>query len=423
MKRIFAFLLTAAMLCGLCACGGSSASVAASENAAESAAAPETSETQAASEAENTETETEPEAAEEPAIDVAGRYIEVTSGIMLGLESDGTASAVIDSGDLRFGYSLDDPQYSYLQYTYEDGVIEINLDALADKQFTVEETDLGVRLVSDNYTFLSEAEYFSFTEMPVSQVSQTVSTDKVEFTLLSTGFTDSIMPTEVLEKDWVASYDDYIYDAPDGMIYLKLHFSLNNLSKNALDPTDCLAISAAYDDGYVFRFFEAANNYLIMKQMDYMITRGNGGSTGAVDSLSSLNSQAYTMYLLCSSAVLDNPDKPLHLLVTLPGENGNQQFVYDVRSGIISDENCVEILTAASAWANSAGASIVFYSDYSAEVNAASGIGTWSYENDRVTVVFPVSNYSATTYLDIIQEDGVYVLINSRELDVRWLAQ
>ena len=332
MKKLVTWILALTMTFSLCACGGekaASSEAASAAPAAASAAASEQEETLSVTETEEDSAEKIPEDA-----NVAGTYIEKTTGIRLILEADGSAMA--DTQIDRFAHgNSGDWHDQYFDYSVTGNTATMSCDGIPDEDFNVEQSDDGCHLVSEHCTFVPEEEFYQFEDAEIHTVGDTVEIGDVAYTLENAEFTESINPNELWDSTWVDIYSEKeTYVAPDGMIYAKLTFNLSNNSKQAIEPEDVLSPVLVYDDGFVFKSFETANNYIVSGQMDYCLTSGSSSSTKSGSlTIPALNSHEITTYVLVSSAVAENSDAPLHLVLRLPDGDSSAVAIFDLRGG------------------------------------------------------------------------------------------
>lgn len=330
MKKWMALALTAAMTLSMAACGSEAISSAASETA--SAENTSIIEEESTSAEETPAKKNEANAETQETFDISGTYIDIDSGAVLLLNVDGTGIANIEIDKFWYGNNLSDRYQYRVKYSVADDNATISCDAF-DDTFSIEKADIGYHLTSDDFQFISADEYYLFENTDVQQVFDECTTEDVVFSLNSVGFTEAVNPYEVWDEDNIDFYaKEYPYTAPDGMIYLRLDFTLTNNSKQAIEPEETVSIAAVYDDGFVYKTFETANNYLVKEQQAVCISFGESGAFGSVGTLSPLGSETYTMYILVPSMAADNTDVPLHITVRLPDGNEIKQFVYDCRN-------------------------------------------------------------------------------------------
>lgn len=265
--------------------------------------------------------------------DISGRYIDINSGAFLALNADGTGIANVSIDQFSFGHDEGTWVEYYPQYTISGSNISITCDGLAENDFMVESTETGYHLKSDHYTFIPEEEFYCFENIEIYQVGDSIATNDVEFILSNVAFIEAINPNTLWDSTWIDSFSNqYVYEAPEGMKYLKLDFALTNNSKKSINPDEAVSFTVVYGDGFVFKPFESANNYLVKEPMSYKLTTGSNGSTRQGDmTLPSLNSHNYTAYILVSSVAEENMDDPLKVVMRLPDGDEVKQFVYDAR--------------------------------------------------------------------------------------------
>lgn len=333
MKKLITWILALTMTFSLCACGGEKAASSEAASAASAAASAAVSEQEEALPV----TETEEDSAEKIPEDanVAGTYIEKTTGIRLILEADGSAMVDTQIDQFTYGNSGDWHDH-YFDYSVTGDTATISCDGIPDKDFNVEQTDDGCHLVSEHCTFVPEEEFYQFEDAEVYTVGDTVEFGDVAYTLENAGFVESINPNDLWDSVSIDVFSPkYTYVAPDDMIYAKLTFNLSNNSKQAIAPENVLSPVLVYDDGFVYKSFEAPNNYIVSGQMAYWVTSGNGGADGSVNPLTiqALKSHEITTYVLVPSAVAENSDAPLHLVLRLPDGDSSAVAIFDLRSG------------------------------------------------------------------------------------------
>ena len=335
MKKLVALILALTMVLGLCACGNAATETdvtAVSENTAETSTLSVTSTSSVTEESSAVQEQVE-EIVEDA--DITGTYREKDTGVRLILEADGSAKADASIDSFIFGKGVDYHEYNF-QYSVTGNTATIPCKGIPDEEFAVEYMENGIYLVSENCTFMPEEEFYKFEHTEICQSGDTVEAGDVLYTLESVGFTESINPNVLWDSELIGVYsDDYTYTAPDGMIYVKLTFNIVNNSKQALEPENVISPVLIYDDGFVFRSFEIANNYIVADQNAYWITGGGNSASGSVDALTipSLSSHKVTAYVLAASAVTENVDAPFYMMLRVPDGDSCAVAAYDLRGG------------------------------------------------------------------------------------------
>lgn len=202
-------------------------------------------------------------------------------------------------------------------------------------------------------------------------VGDTVSTDKIEFTLTDVAFADKV---GLDSSDWLKPTNGMSgLSAGDGSIYVWMSLDVKNLSKEEISGYDVTNIVAEYDDGYTYD--------------DATWTGGNyGWSTNnstsqnvGLPKIMPLQSDEIYGYIRCASAVRDDRDKPLFIKVLLPSSNGYEEFLYEYALSDGADTS-EEALAASEAFANALD-ELAFVEKYAGNTNEK---GSRKFADERV---------------------------------------
>lgn len=424
MKKWMALALAAAMMLSMAACGSDTVSSTAPETTSVAiSTAPETTSAKDSGIIEEESTSAEKSSAEkieaneeiQEIIDISGTYIDVDSGAVMLLSVDGTGVANMEIDRFWFGRDLSHYYQYSVKYSVTGENVAISCNAF-DETFTIEKTGMGFQLTSNNFHFISADEYYLFENMDVQMVSDECTTEDFVFSLNNIGFTEAVNPYEVWYEGSMDSFaKDQPYTAPDGMVYLRLDFTLTNNSRQGVEPEYVASIAAVYDDGFVYKTFETANNYLVKEPGAYCISRGGDSAEGMVGTLSPLSSETYTMYILIPSMAADNTDVPLHITIRLPDGDKTKQFVYDCRNIPVDPavQNMYGTWQVVGAYLNGTYCSVETF-----EESNVYAVSDWKIiVSEEQGMYLQVSNTSTTNSVITVDSEGIVVGNNHWILD------
>ena len=115
------------------------------------------------------------------------------------------------------------------------------------------------------------------------------------------------------------------------MVFAYLTYNIENLSNSKIEIVDNVIITIDYDNGY--KYSNDSENYCYYKEAGSALTyRGNDSSgSGVILYLNPLSSEDYNVAIPCASAIKDDSQKSLNIIVTITTSDGVEGFVYKIR--------------------------------------------------------------------------------------------
>lgn len=107
----------------------------------------------------------------------------------------------------------------------------------------------------------------------------------------------------------------------DGMVFMEIHYTVKNLSKDTLDITDNVQFTVVYGDGY--QFSTEGDKYCYYREVGTTAKRihcGSGGSIGSKMVLSPLTEKEYIVYLPVAEVLATDTETPMSINITLESE-------------------------------------------------------------------------------------------------------
>lgn len=258
---------------------------------------------------------------------IIGKYVEINSGISLRIEDE----YLYPTSYLGNFWSA--PLENTYIYDIEGTHLITRTDEEGWDSFDITPYGSGYSLSNDVYSFIPFDDYYSFEHAEIHKISDKVSVNGSSISLLNNEYTDNLDILEYVTESWVDSYkDDFILEAPEDKVFVKLHVKLENEGKEAYNVSDILSVALVYDNSYVFHSYDTEGNSIISEPMNYCYAEVNSAQNGGDLNISPLSSKELTINMLCPSAIAENEDKPLYVTFSLINEDGKASIaVYDLR--------------------------------------------------------------------------------------------
>ncbi len=139
-------------------------------------------------------------------------------------------------------------------------------------------------------------------------IGQTVSSDKLDFTLNKVNFSYKVEP------DNPPSWYTY-YDAPENQVYIYINAKVKNKQKQAIEADEVYSVTVDYDGGYTYRGFNIADD------TDGDFTYAN------ITSVEPLQTLGVHCLVACPEEI-ETSDKPIILTITL---KDGSKYKYQMR--------------------------------------------------------------------------------------------
>ena len=306
-KRFWAIVALSLLVCLISACGGSAASGGTSVGTGSPEKADETTTKKEITEA-----------------DIVGRWICTTTKDVIEFKEGGIMELT------EYGWAAPNGRVTGVQI--QGNAVHVHTFSKIDQDGVLEFEDSGDvrKLIGDYAEFILETDYYAGLER--FSLGDTISTDSAEVVINDLSFVSGEQLIDFSNNNF---YSSFARELDPDMAYAQIKMDLTNMSKQEFETAKAVSMALDYNNGFIFS--TTGDTYCVLVEDGSktvgctFYNNGMGGRSINEVTLSPLDTKSYLLFIPCAKKVAEDQDATYALYVTLPTENGLQEFAVDVK--------------------------------------------------------------------------------------------